>query len=87
MSGCDTSLVWGAVHCASGEQASASTQTHGVLCRAVPGVCHLILQVCISSVLQRHGALTFSLMMTSRQCVSVLLSTLLFGHALSLSQW
>jgi hypothetical protein len=29
----------------------------------------------------------FALMMTSRQCVSVLLSTLLFGHALSLSQW
>jgi hypothetical protein len=45
------------------------------------------LQVCISSVLQRHGALSFALMMTSRQCVSVLLSTLLFKHSLSGLQW
>ena len=45
------------------------------------------LQVCISSVLQRHGALSFALMMTSRQCVSVLLSTLLFKHSLSALQW
>lgn len=46
-----------------------------------------IIQVCISHVLQQHGALVFALMMTTRQCASVLLSSLLFGHALSLSQW
>lgn len=44
-------------------------------------------QVCISHVLQQHGALVFALMMTTRQCASVLLSSLLFGHALTLSQW
>lgn len=46
-----------------------------------------IIQVCISHVLQQHGALVFALMMTTRQCASVLLSSLLFGHALSLTQW
>jgi hypothetical protein len=45
------------------------------------------MQVCISHVLQQHGALVFALMMTTRQCASVLLSSLLFGHALTLSQW
>jgi hypothetical protein len=44
-------------------------------------------QVCISTVLQRHGALALAFMLTTRQFVSVLLSTLFFGHALSLIQW
>ncbi|KAF6255757.1 UAA transporter family-domain-containing protein [Scenedesmus sp. NREL 46B-D3] len=46
-----------------------------------------VIQVCISHVLQQHGALVFALMMTTRQCASVLLSSLLFGHTLTLSQW
>lgn len=46
-----------------------------------------IIQVCISHVLQQHGALVFALMMTTRQCASVLLSSVLFGHALTFSQW
>lgn len=46
-----------------------------------------IIQLCISHVLQQHGALVFALMMTTRQCASVLLSSLLFGHMLSFRQW
>jgi solute carrier family 35 (adenosine 3'-phospho 5'-phosphosulfate transporter), member B2 len=44
-------------------------------------------QVCISAVVRRHGALVFALMMTTRQLASVLLSALVFGHALAPLQW
>lgn len=50
-------------------------------------MCRTTLQVAISHVLAAHGALVFALMMTTRQCASVLLSSLLFGHALTLMQW
>ncbi|WIA14642.1 hypothetical protein OEZ85_003146 [Tetradesmus obliquus] len=62
---------------------------HPTAAAAVLGlsVMSTVIQVCISHVLQQHGALVFALMMTTRQCASVLLSSLLFGHALTLSQW
>lgn len=46
-----------------------------------------VIQVCISHVLQQHGALVFALMMTTRQCASVLLSSVLFQHTLTAAQW
>lgn len=69
-----------------------SAHRPGCLTRACPpGVacvsCGVRPQVCISTVLQRHGALALAFMLTTRQFVSVLLSTLFFGHALSLIQW
>jgi adenosine 3'-phospho 5'-phosphosulfate transporter B2 len=46
-----------------------------------------VIQICISRVLQQHGALVFALMMTSRQCASVLLSSVIFQHVLTPLQW
>jgi adenosine 3'-phospho 5'-phosphosulfate transporter B2 len=44
-------------------------------------------QLLIGAVVRRHGALVFAQMMTSRQLASVLLSAIVYGHALAPLQW
>eukprot|EP00878_Enallax_costatus_P013737 GHUV01014366.1.p1 GENE.GHUV01014366.1~~GHUV01014366.1.p1 ORF type:complete len:295 (+),score=56.74 GHUV01014366.1:194-1078(+) len=86
------STVYSLAAAIAGNQLSPAVQfllRHPDAAAAVLGLSAMstIIQVCISHVLQQHGALVFALMMTTRQCASVLLSSLLFGHMLSLSQW
>jgi adenosine 3'-phospho 5'-phosphosulfate transporter B2 len=44
------------------------------------------IQLAISYTIQRHGALVFALVMTTRQFFSVLLSCIIFRHALTAVQ-
>lgn len=51
------------------------------------GITSSAIQLCISHTIKRHGALVFALLMTTRQFFSVLVSSMVFGHALTLMQW
>lgn len=46
-----------------------------------------IVQLFIVFTIKQYGALNFALMMTVRQFLSIVVSCLIFGHALTLLQW
>jgi adenosine 3'-phospho 5'-phosphosulfate transporter B2 len=50
-------------------------------------LCSSIGQMLIYYTIKEFGALVYSTIMTTRQCLSVMLSALLFAHPITSSQW